>query len=168
MSKRIKVGEDLREQAASQLLAASRLLRIVMLPALRDAGLRPPQAMFLGLLSDVGQLNMSAISRVTNVTLSAATRFIERLENSGAVERVPDSADRRQVMVRLTEEGRGIAEAILEAQGEKLDYALSGIEHEDMEALARILANVNQRLAAQLPSDDILSVILSREGTETR
>lgn len=143
---------DLTEQVMSQLFAANRLLHILSIPELKESGLRPPQAIFLGVLLQAGLLNMSSISRVTNVTLSVATRFIARLEKNGMVERVPDEADRRLVIVRLTDEGKRVAESLLQAQTRHLHDALVGIAREDLEVFVSVLSRANQRLVAELPS----------------
>ncbi len=144
-------GDRLTEQIAAQLFTTYRLLQIGTMPALKDSGLRPPQAMFLGLLLQAGQLNMSAISRETNVTLSVATRFITRLENNGMVRRVPHETDRRQVMITLTGRGRQVAERLLGAQIQHLKSSLEGIEQDNLEVLVRVLSRVNLHLSAALP-----------------
>lgn len=153
MNKPDSQDSDLTEQVMSQLFAANRLLHILTIPELKESGLRPPQAIFLGVLLQAGPLlNISSISRVTNVTLSVATRFIARLEKNGMVERVPDEADRRLVMVRLTDEGKRVAESFLKAQTQYLHDALVGIAREDLEVFISVLSRANQRLVAELPS----------------
>jgi DNA-binding MarR family transcriptional regulator len=138
------------EQAAALLMATVRLTHGLSITELRESGLRPPQAAFLAFMHQSGPLNMSAMSRVSNVTASVATRFVERLEDKGMVERVPDDSDRRVVMVRLTDEGKRAAEQLLEAYTARLEESLEGVDPEDLEAFLRVLAHINQHLAEKL------------------
>jgi len=66
---------------------------------------------------------MSAIALACNVTPRTTTGVVDGLEAAGLVERIPDPADRRAVIVRLTPEGdrRLDAALVLQAQvGERL------------------------------------------------
>ena len=137
-------------KAAMLMLAANRLVQGLSLDELFQSGLRPPQAGFLVLLLQVGPLNMSAMSRVANVTTSVATRFVERMEGKGVVERVGDEKDRRVVRVVLTEQGKQTAQNLLQAYSRSIGSLLEGIQREDLETFLRVLEHINGRFAEHL------------------
>jgi DNA-binding MarR family transcriptional regulator len=60
----------------------------------------------LSLLGHHGELTMSQLADLLDVSLSNATGVVDRVEERGLVERVRDHVDRRVVTVRLTDEGR--------------------------------------------------------------
>ncbi|MFH1151367.1 MAG: MarR family transcriptional regulator [Actinomycetota bacterium] len=138
------------EQAARMLIAATRLTHGMIMTELREVGLRPPQAAFLAFMHQTGPLRMSDLSRFANITSSVATRFVERLEDRGMVERVPDEHDRRVVLVRLSDEGKSIAEHLLETYTARLEESLEGVEPDELDAFLRVLALINQHLAEKL------------------
>jgi len=55
-------------------------------------------------LIDMGASTAGRLSDVTGLTSGAVTRVIDRLEQSGYVRRVPDSVDRRRVIVEVVPE----------------------------------------------------------------
>ncbi len=128
-----------------------RLLHSTSPEELRASGLRPPQAFFLSFLRQAGTLNISAISRLTNVTPSVGTRFIERLEKAGMVERVLDPSDRRVVTVRLTEQGEKVSAGFQASIDERFREAVQDVDPSDMEAFVRVLAKMNENLTGDAP-----------------
>jgi DNA-binding MarR family transcriptional regulator len=57
-------------------------------------------------LERVGQLTAGEISRETGLTSGAVTAMLDRLEQAGYVRRLRDPADRRRVLVELTDKAR--------------------------------------------------------------
>jgi DNA-binding MarR family transcriptional regulator len=55
------------------------------------------------------------LARSSLVTSGAMTSRLDRLERAGLIARAPDPADRRGVLVRLTDRGRRLAEQSLQA-----------------------------------------------------
>ncbi len=55
---------------------------------------------------DSSKASVTGIAHGADVPLTTALRYIAAMELEGIVERVPHSADRRQVMIRLTGEGQ--------------------------------------------------------------
>ena len=58
-----------------------------------------------------GPRTMSAISEEFKTSVSAVTQMADRLERGGFVERVADTDDRRQKMLRLTGYGAGVMQS---------------------------------------------------------
>lgn len=55
-----------------------------------------------------GAMRMNEFARETTLTKSGATRFVDRLESAGLVERAPCPTDRRVYQLTLTAEGKRI------------------------------------------------------------
>jgi DNA-binding MarR family transcriptional regulator len=55
---------------------------------------------------------------------TTALRRIEDLAEAGLIERMPDPADRRRILVRLTEAGRARMDAFLQRQAQRLGVRL--------------------------------------------
>ena len=65
----------------------------------------------MDVLDRAGQLTAGEIARQTGLTSGAATALVDRLERAGYVRRLRDAADRRKILVELTEAARqGAAE----------------------------------------------------------
>jgi DNA-binding MarR family transcriptional regulator len=73
------------------------------------------------------------------------TQIVDRLERADLVERVPDSSDRRKVVVRLTPAGRELAQRASTAyarERRRIIKALSAEEVEQADAAIRMLLDV--------------------------
>ncbi len=70
----------------------------------RALGLGPADLRCLDWLAD-GPKTAGVLATATGLRPAATTALIDRLEAKGLVERVRDEADRRRVLVRMTDEG---------------------------------------------------------------
>jgi DNA-binding MarR family transcriptional regulator len=66
-------------------------------------GLNRTDTRCLDIIERRGGITAGGLAGETGLTTGAITAVLDRLENAGFVERVRDSADRRRVMVALTE-----------------------------------------------------------------
>jgi DNA-binding MarR family transcriptional regulator len=88
------------------------------------------------------QLSPGALLRATLVTSGTMTNRIDRLASAGLVSRRPDPADKRGVLVALTDRGRAAADAALAnllASERQLLTGLDGGQRRELAALLRIL-----------------------------
>ena len=69
-------------------------------------GISMAQLHVLNLVESHGEMAMSRLADMLDVSLSNATGLIDRVEERGFVERIRVATDRRMVMVRLTPAGR--------------------------------------------------------------
>jgi DNA-binding MarR family transcriptional regulator len=74
------------------------------------------QTRLLGVLRD-RRPTMQELARLLGLDKSSVSGLVDRAERRGLVARVPSAADRRSVLVSLTDQGRGLA-ASVEAQFE--------------------------------------------------
>ena len=95
-------------------------------------------------LAQAGELTISTLAQRLVVDAPAVTNIVQRLEQSGLVERVRDREDQRRVSVSLSEEGREIMRSlqpVFEAFNEQL---LPGQERQALlEELQRFVARVS-------------------------
>jgi MarR family transcriptional regulator, transcriptional regulator for hemolysin len=91
------------------------------------------------------QVELAEMLDVEPISLS---RIVDRLEEAGLVERVPDPADRRAWRLQVTAKAEPLV-AKLKALGLQLvDEAFEGIEREELERVRGVLARVRENLAA--------------------
>jgi DNA-binding MarR family transcriptional regulator len=79
-----------------------------------DASLTLPQLRVLVVLKGRGPVKLVSLAATLAVNPSTAMRMVGRLESGGLVERRPNPADRREVIVRLTEAGGSLVEEVME------------------------------------------------------
>jgi DNA-binding MarR family transcriptional regulator len=61
----------------------------------------------LGVIGARGPLSAGALAKEIGLTPGAVTGMVDRLERAGLVERAPDPADRRRVVITVAAKGRG-------------------------------------------------------------
>lgn len=108
----------------------------------------PPQWGVLVLLQDQEGMTMGAISHRRAIDMPTVNGIIKRLEQNGLVERRHDLADRRQVKVYLTEEGRDIMRYLPGAARAFNEILLRGFSEEQQRDLVaklqQIVVNVGE------------------------
>ena len=75
-------------------------------------GISMTQLHVMHLLDHHGEMPMSRLAEMLDVSLSNGTGLIDRVEERGFVERIRVPSDRRMVMVRLTPAGRQMLDEI--------------------------------------------------------
>ncbi|GAA1086561.1 MarR family winged helix-turn-helix transcriptional regulator [Nocardiopsis composta] len=88
------------------------------------------------------ELSPGRLLRATLVTSGTMTNRIDRLAAAGLVRRRPDPADKRGVLVRLTDEGRTRVDAALEDLLGYEETLLKPIPAKDRRRLAALLRSV--------------------------
>lgn len=72
-------------------------------------GLGTTESQAVSVLALHGQRGQSELARDLQLTSSASTALVDRLERQGVAERTRHPTDRRRIIVRLTDRGRRIA-----------------------------------------------------------
>ena len=136
---------------ATAMRLATSVMRVqqLMIAAL-DAALKPfgltfarYEVLVLLLFSRHGSLPLSKIGERLMVHPTSVTSAIDRLEAQGYVERVPDEADRRRTLARLTPEGRATVQKATAAVT-AIDFAITGLTGEQQADAYRLLRQVRQ------------------------
>ncbi|GAA3742481.1 MarR family winged helix-turn-helix transcriptional regulator [Salinactinospora qingdaonensis] len=88
------------------------------------------------------ELTPGRLLRATLVTSGTMTNRIDRLAAAGLVGRFPDPADKRGVLVRLSEEGKERVDAALADLLSYEESILGGLSRGDRETLASLLRSL--------------------------
>ena len=88
---------------------------------------------------------------------------IDRLEQRGLIERLPDPNDRRVWLVQLTTDGKDLAERAVEVDVVVRKQLRSGIPREDRQALANVLVRLQHNISAAIEDDRSISDALDPE-----
>lgn len=71
-------------------------------------GLTGPQLVVLQHLSELGEISGSDLAKSVSLSHATVTGILGRLENRGLIARRRSRSDRRRILVRATERGRGL------------------------------------------------------------
>lgn len=74
------------------------------------------------------------------------TSPLDRREQRGLINRVADPADRRGVLIELTEKGEQLATAAVAAYADRQKDVLAGLDTEELQTLARLLRKLQSGL----------------------
>jgi DNA-binding MarR family transcriptional regulator len=117
------------------------------------AGVSMTHMHVIWLLQHHGDLPMSRMAELLDVSFSNATGIVDRMEERGLVERVRVPDDRRVVLVRIAPRG---VEAIEETEAIKQDRLQAILSHLDERQLTRVAAAL----------DDIRAAIVAEFGPD--
>jgi MarR family transcriptional regulator, lower aerobic nicotinate degradation pathway regulator len=107
----------------------------------REHDLSITQTRLLGVLRD-RRPTMNELARLLDLDKSSVTGLVDRAERRGLVERVPSTADRRAVLVRLTDQGRLFAAEAATRFGADVSLLLQLLPPADRDALAGLISRL--------------------------
>ena len=113
--------------------ASERLLRL---------GISMAQLNIMYTLQRSGEMTMSHLADVLNVSFSSATGLIDRMEERSFIERIRVPEDRRIVVVRLTPTGVALLEEIDALSADLLRRVLIRFDAEQLDAMALAIADL--------------------------
>jgi DNA-binding MarR family transcriptional regulator len=125
--------------------AANLVSKERLAPVFARFGLQPGEFDVLATLRRSGPpyaLTPTALYEATMVTSGAMTNRLDRLESAGLISRAPHPADRRGVVVQLTDKGRALIDDAVTAHVENEHQILSSLTKEEQDALGRLLAKL--------------------------
>jgi len=131
-----------RAQELSQIFKRISRLELEGLPS-RE--LKPSECRLLGRLyfslgDGTGTVKTSELSNQLGITPAAITHLVNPLEKGGYIERLPDSNDRRVVLVGLTEQGKGLAQELVAHADKKLFGLIEYLGEEDSQTFIRLMS----------------------------
>ena len=137
-----------------RLALAAELDRLVtLLPRLTPrGGLSMVAASTLADLERRGSRRITELAESQGVTQPAMTGLVGRLAAGGLVERAPDPADRRGVLVTVTPDGRAVLATRRRARAEALADLLDDLDAEDHAALAAAMGAVSRLVSKGTPA----------------
>ncbi|MEA2632402.1 MAG: hypothetical protein QOE66_2621 [Chloroflexota bacterium] len=113
-------------------------------------GISMAQLHVLHLVESHGEMAMSRLADMLDVSLSNATGLIDRVEERGFVERIRVPADRRIVMVRLTPAGVQMLDEIETVQEQILRRVLDQLDPAQLAGVASAMLNLRNAVDASL------------------
>jgi DNA-binding MarR family transcriptional regulator len=126
----------------------SRLLRRVFDVRARSLGITRPQWKLLTTLARNEGANQGRLADLLDVEPISLCRMIDRLAESGFVERRADPSDRRVWRIYLTDNSRPILSDLRALADELLEQALDGLSRQETEQLAASLQRIRRNLEA--------------------
>jgi len=119
-----------------------------------DDVVTPPQLRVLVMIASRGPLNLGAVARVLGVHASNATRACDRLVAAGLLDRQDDPADRRNLYLQLTAQGRALVDGVMDRRRRAIAEVLDRMPALQRTALVPVLESFAE--AAGEPHDEHL------------
>ncbi|MGY0065489.1 MarR family winged helix-turn-helix transcriptional regulator [Streptomyces sp. QTS137] len=138
-------GDDV-DAVTRAVLTASRLLVEVSarsLGAVEDR-VTLPQFRMLGVLSTRGDTTLVALAELLHVAPSTAMRMVDRLIAAGLAVRQTNPANRRETLLRLTDEGRRIVADVTARRRAEIAAIVGRLAPEERTALVGALTAFNE------------------------
>jgi DNA-binding MarR family transcriptional regulator len=117
-------------------------------------GISMTQLHVMHLLDHHGEMPMSRLAEMLDVSLSNGTGLIDRVEERGFVERIRVPSDRRMVMVRLTPAGRQMLDEIETVREQVLRRVLDRLDATQLTGVAMAMADLREAVAATFTRTD--------------
>jgi DNA-binding MarR family transcriptional regulator len=133
------------EELADAVQLLSRRLRHGARHRLSPLGLTPGQSRALSVLERAGRpVRMAELAEQLRVVPRSATGVVDGLVDAGLVSRGPDPANRRSVLVALTESGRGVLDALATARRETAEELFGPLDPDDQRRLLDLLRRLDE------------------------
>jgi DNA-binding MarR family transcriptional regulator len=129
-------------------------LKCIVSERLVRQGISMTQLQVMHLLNHHGEMPMSRLAEMLDVSLSNGTGLIDRVEERGFVERIRVPSDRRMVMVRLTPVGRQMLDEIETVREQILRRVLDKLDPRQLTGVATAMADLRQAVEATLIGTD--------------
>jgi DNA-binding MarR family transcriptional regulator len=94
------------------------------------------------LVDKQGEIIMSKIADYINVSMSTANGIVERLVNSGYLNRDRNESDRRIVVVRLTDKGRILVDQLKSTIFEYIKLIYEALDDEERKLVFKIISKI--------------------------
>ncbi|MBO2462064.1 MarR family winged helix-turn-helix transcriptional regulator [Actinomadura violacea] len=132
------------EEVTTAVMAASRLLMAVSARALAsiDDSLTLPQLRTLMVLAGYGPVKMALLAATLGVNPSNAMRMVDRLESVELVDRRTNPANRREVLLSLTDRGCDLVRRVASRRGAEVGALVSRLAEEERAALVSALRSL--------------------------
>jgi DNA-binding MarR family transcriptional regulator len=106
------------------------------------------QVKMLFLLEDGGEHSVKEIADRLGLSLPAASRAVDGLNQRGYVTRRESATDRRSRLVALTQDGRAVVERVLRARLQTLEAFADELTPEERDCLYTALLPIVERIAS--------------------
>jgi len=118
----------------------------------RWLGLTRAQCRTLGYLARNEGINQAGLADLLEIRPMTLVRQVDRMEESGWIERRPDPADRRARRLFLTDKARPVLDRIWDVATRTQDEAFIRLSPDDADRLIALLRRVHGTLAERIPA----------------
>jgi MarR family transcriptional regulator, lower aerobic nicotinate degradation pathway regulator len=132
---------DAELSPADGLAQLSFLIQGILERRAREHDLSVTQIRLLGVLRD-RKPTMNVLARLLSLDKSSVTGLVDRAERRGLVARVASTADRRAVLVSLTDQGRSLASAGAASFEADVSLLLEHLPPSDRDVLSRLISRL--------------------------
>jgi DNA-binding MarR family transcriptional regulator len=120
-----------------------------MLKQYRVDEINPAQGRIMFVLWQNDRIPISELARQTSLGRSTLTSMLDRLEQSGYVQRIPSPEDRRVTLIERTEKDRAFQQRYIQVSQEMTELFYDGFSEDEIDLfesfLERILDNLTGR-----------------------
>ncbi|HEX3778815.1 MAG TPA: MarR family transcriptional regulator [Pseudonocardiaceae bacterium] len=142
---RAGTGADLASELTEATMMLAKSIRRAGSAQVAPLGITFAQGRLLWLLAETGRLRMADIAARLAVVPRSATDQVDALEQAGLAARTADPADRRSVLVELTEAGRDVLRRMGEAKQQAAETVFGRLEETEQRELLALLRGVVAR-----------------------
>lgn len=104
-------------------------------------------------LEDEGQVSMSRLAEILDVSLPSVTGIVDRMAERGLVERVADPTDRRVVLARLTAAGAELGAELERLRLDRLTAVVQRLTEAQQANLLQAVRDLSAAFAAETASN---------------
>ncbi|GGK71993.1 MarR family winged helix-turn-helix transcriptional regulator [Ornithinimicrobium pekingense] len=138
--------QDRRAELTAQIVRSEDALHAVVVrwldPVRVPADLTLRQVQVLVLVRATPDLTGQDLARALDVTTPTMSGIVERIASRGWLERRPDPADRRRLLLRVTEEGQTVLAALEGPTREARARLLEGLDLDELADLSRLVGRM--------------------------
>jgi DNA-binding MarR family transcriptional regulator len=143
--------QELAEELGVVLARLYTFLRRAILP--KEMSLT--QALALNTLRDLGPQRVTDLAQLEGVRQPTCTGLVNAMEAQGWVRRCVDDADKRVVLIELTEAGHAVLDRMGEARAAVLDRHLGALSQPERDALATALPGLSKLIERGSDDQDV-------------
>jgi DNA-binding MarR family transcriptional regulator len=141
----------MESELISGLSDVTRLIRRAFDARARQIGVTRPQWQVMTQIKRHAGINQGALAELLDVEPITVARMIDRLEESGIVERRSDPADRRAWRLHLTEKAEGLIDQLRPLAADLFDEAFDGLSTEERTTLFTLVEKIRGNFSARPP-----------------
>jgi DNA-binding MarR family transcriptional regulator len=131
-----------------------------------ETKVNPAQAHLLGLLVVQDGLTQKELSTKLQIRPASLGELVDKLQQTGFVERRVNIKDKRITNVYLTEEGRKSVKEVMQARQELVDSIFSDLSEEEKNQLSNLMSKLIDSIVPNSDDNDLASWNHHRSGYE--
>ena len=135
------ISDDEARSLTDFIMFSQRNLILRLSPELMQGKVTYPQFFLLAYLEEEEGLSMSSIARIMGHSTAATTGMVDKLEEMGYLQRITAAADRRKVMVSITEQGKALVERMRSNIARDLATLMAREDHTPLKKVRRIISD---------------------------